>query len=49
MFERYDGQEPSFTDATTVALADELDVDSVLSFDDDFDGLIDRTDPRDVP
>lgn len=45
VFERYDDQELSFTDATTVALAERHDVDSVLSFDDDFDGIVSRTDP----
>lgn len=45
VFERYDDQALSFTDATTVALADRHDVDSVLSFDDDFDGVVSRTDP----
>jgi len=50
VFEQYDDQELSFTDATTVALAQRHDVDSVLSFDDDFDGIVSRTDPlADVP
>lgn len=44
-FERYDDQQLSFTDVTTVTLARERDVDTVLSFDDDFDGIVDRTDP----
>lgn len=46
-FERYDDQSLSFTDATTVALVDRYDVDRVLSFDDDFDGVVDRLDPAD--
>lgn len=44
-FERYDDQSLSFTDANTIALVDEYDIDAVLSFDDDFDGLVDRVDP----
>jgi len=48
VFERYDDQRLSFTDATTVALVDEHDVDAVLSFDDDFDGIVERVDPADV-
>ena len=45
MFERYDDQGLSFTDATTVALCDRHDIEAVLSFNDDFDGLVDRIDP----
>lgn len=48
VFERYDDQGLSFTDATTVALARRHEVDHVLSFDDDFDGLVSRIDPGDV-
>jgi hypothetical protein len=44
-FERYDDQSLSFTDATIVALAEEHAVDTVLSFDRDFEGLVDRLDP----
>ena len=44
-FERYDDQGLSFTDATTIALLDRLDLDRVLSFDDDFDGIVPRVDP----
>ena len=44
-FERYDDQGLSFTDATTVALCNRHDVEAVASFDDDFDGLVDRIDP----
>lgn len=46
-FERFDDQQLSFTDATTVALLNRHDIDHVLSFDDDFDGLCDRIDPTD--
>jgi predicted nucleic acid-binding protein len=45
VFEHYDDQGLSFTDATTVALCDRYDIEAVLSFDDDFDGLVDRIDP----
>ena len=48
VFERYDDQELSFTDATIVALTRRHDIDHVLSFDDDFDGLVPRLDPGDV-
>jgi len=48
VFERYDDQRLSFTDATTVAFAETHDIDTVLSFDDDFDGIVDRTDPATV-
>lgn len=48
VFEQYDDQELSFTDATTVALAERHGVDSVLSFDDDFDGVVSRTDPTEI-
>ena len=45
-FERYSDHEFSFTDAVT--LLEARGVDSVLSFDDDFDGVVERTDPREV-
>lgn len=48
VFERYDDQAFSFTDATSVALVDWHDLDGILSFDDDFDGVIERFDPADV-
>jgi predicted nucleic acid-binding protein len=48
VFERYDDQELSFTDATTVALAERHGIDRVLSFDDDFDGIVPRLDPATV-
>ena len=44
-FERYDDQRLSFTDATTVALARHHGIDHVLTFDDDFDGVVSRIDP----
>lgn len=45
IFERYDDQDLSFTDATIVALVRRHDIDCLLSFDDDFDGLVDRIAP----
>jgi predicted nucleic acid-binding protein len=48
VFERYDDQELSFTDATTVALTERHSIDRVLSFDDDFDGVVRRTDPAEL-
>ena len=38
----------SCTDAMTVALVEHHDIDAVLSFDDDFDGIVDRLDPATV-
>lgn len=48
VFERHDDQQLSFTDATTVALTRRHGIDHVLSFDDDFGGLVDRLDPATV-
>ena len=48
IFERYDDRRLSFTDATTVALVEKRDIDAVLSFDDDFDGIVDRIDPAEL-
>ncbi|MUV90342.1 PIN domain-containing protein [Halapricum sp. CBA1109] len=48
VFERYDDQRLSFTDASTIALCDRHEIDAVLSFDDDFDGLVERIDPEAV-
>ena len=48
VFERYDDQALSFTDATTVALCRRNNIDAVMSFDDDFDGVTQRVDPRSV-
>lgn len=46
MYEQYTDHELSFTDAMTVAMVEYHEVDSVLSFDDDFDGVVDRLDPK---
>jgi predicted nucleic acid-binding protein len=47
-YETYADQRLSFTDAMTVAMLDHHDIDAVLSFDDDFDGVVDRLAPEDV-
>src|SRR6056297_293041 len=48
VFERYTDQQLSFTDATIIAQVERCDIDGVLSFDTDFDGLIDRFEPTTV-
>lgn len=45
VFQTYDDQELSFTDATIVALVEHRRIDHVLSFDDDFDGIVPRIEP----
>jgi hypothetical protein len=45
MFRRYDDQNLSLTDASTIHLCESHDIDAVLSFDDDFDGLVTRIEP----
>lgn len=47
-FERYRDHELSFTDASTITLVDSEGIDSVLSFDDDFDGIVDRLGPTEL-
>lgn len=44
-FRRYDDHDLSFTDAVSISLCDQLGIDAVLSFDSDFDGLVDRLEP----
>jgi predicted nucleic acid-binding protein len=44
-FRRYDDHDLSFTDATIVTLCESRGIDAVLSFDTDFDGLVDRIEP----
>lgn len=48
VFERYDDQDLSFTDATSVALIRRHDIDGILSYADDFDGIVARIDPETV-
>lgn len=47
-YRRYEDHEFSFTDASTVALVDRYEIDAVVSFDDDFDGVVERIDPATV-
>ena len=44
-FRRYADHDLSFTDATTVTLCERRGIDAVLSFDSDFDGLVERITP----
>ena len=46
--ERYSDHDLSFTDAMTVAMIEHHGIDAVLSFDDDFDGLVDRLAPASI-
>jgi len=48
LHEEFDDQRLSFTDATILAHVEKHGINSVLTFDDDFDGLVDRLDPRDL-
>ena len=45
-YETYADQDLSFTDAMTVTMIEHHDIDAVLSFDDDFDGVVDRVAPE---
>jgi hypothetical protein len=45
MYEAFADHELSFTDAMTVAMVEHHDIDAVVSFDDDFDGVVDRLAP----
>ncbi|RDZ35959.1 VapC toxin family PIN domain ribonuclease [Haloferax sp. Atlit-47N] len=42
---RYEDHDLSFTDATIASLCESRGIDAVLSFDTDFDGLVDRIEP----
>jgi predicted nucleic acid-binding protein len=48
-FEAYADQGLSFTDVLTTVLVEHHSIDSVVSFDDDFDGIVDRLDPATIP
>ncbi|NIB98478.1 type II toxin-antitoxin system VapC family toxin [Halobacterium sp. R2-5] len=48
VFEQYDDHRLSFTDATTIAAVERRGLDGVLSFDDDFAGLVERFEPATV-
>jgi hypothetical protein len=45
VFRRYDDHDLSFTDATVVAQCESRGIDAVLTFDADFDGVVDRIEP----
>ncbi len=45
-YETYADHDLSFTDAMTVAMSEYHGIDAVLSFDDDFDGVVDRLAPK---
>jgi predicted nucleic acid-binding protein len=47
-FEQYADHGLSFTDAMTATLVEHHGIDAVLSFDDDFDGLVDRRAPATI-
>lgn len=47
-YESYADQDLSFTDAMTVVMVERHDIDAVLSFDDDFDGVVDRLRPETI-
>jgi predicted nucleic acid-binding protein len=47
-FERYDDQNLSFTDATSIALLGRREFDGILSFESDFDGLVTRFEPEEA-
>ena len=44
-FRRYEDHDLSFTDATILSICESRGIDAVLSFDSDFDGLVDRVEP----
>ena len=44
-FRQYDDHDLSFTDTSIIALCEARGIDAMLSFDTDFDGLIDRIEP----
>lgn len=48
VFEESDGRALSFTDATIVAFVKNEGIDRVLTFDERFDGLVDRLDPAEL-
>ena len=48
MYEIYADQNLSFTDAMTVVMIKDHSIDAVLSFDSNFDGVVDRLAPASV-
>lgn len=47
-YESYADQALSFTDAMSVVMVEQHDIDAILSFDDDFDGVVDRLAPETI-
>lgn len=45
-FRKYDDQNLSFTDASIVTVIESRDIEAVLSFDEHFDGVVNRIEPR---
>lgn len=45
LFRRFDDHDLSFTDVTIIQACESRDIDAVLSFDDGFDGLVERIEP----
>lgn len=45
-FRTYSDHDLSFTDATTIQLCEQHGIDAVLSFDSDFDGILNRVPPQ---
>jgi len=43
-FRRYDDHDLSFTDAMSIATCEKRDIDTIASFDSDFDGIVERVD-----
>ena len=43
-FRRYDDHDLSFTDAMSIATCEKRDIDTIGSFDSDFDGIVERVD-----
>ena len=46
LFDHYSDERLSFTDATILAHVESRNVDYVRTFDEDFDGIVDRLDPE---
>ncbi|MEE8400938.1 MAG: PIN domain-containing protein [Candidatus Hydrothermarchaeaceae archaeon] len=42
IFNKYDEKTLSFTDCTSIALIEQLKINSIMSFDRDFDGIVER-------
>lgn len=42
IFNKYDEKMLSFTDCTSIALVEQFNINSIMSFDSDFDGIVER-------